>query len=168
MVGRGAARLASAQPRTFESWRCSSCPNAVSKNLACCCHEGSCISGVSGEAADGGIPARKRAVSSAVAVSAACAGAAAARNMAAASAAIFIGCSIAIRGLRTGPRQLRLRDAQLDDAEHGEERAEQQRELDEIEHGLETAGEQHQVSYRDLEQDGVGRRPVARFAGKYP
>ena len=67
-----------------------------------------------------------------------------------------------------GPRQLGLGDAQLDDAEHGEERAEQQRELDEIEHRLETAGEQHQVGDRELEQDGIGRRAPGRFAGEHP
>ena len=71
MVGRGAARFAVAQARIFDTWRCSSCANAVSKNLAWCCQAGSLVSGVSGELADGGIPARKRAVSSAVTTSAA-------------------------------------------------------------------------------------------------
>ena len=74
MVGRGAARLASDQARIFDSWRCSSCANAVSKNLAWRCQAGSLVSGVSGESADGGMPARKCAVSSAVTVSAARAG----------------------------------------------------------------------------------------------
>ena len=65
-------------------------------------------------------------------------------------------------------KQFGLSEAQLDDAEHGEERAEQQRELDEIEHGLETAGEQHEVRDRKLEKDGIGRRSAGRFAGEYP
>jgi hypothetical protein len=52
---------------------------------------GSLVSGVSGESGDGAIPARKRAVSSAVTVSAARAAAAAARNMVAATAAIRTG-----------------------------------------------------------------------------
>ena len=77
------------QLRIFESWRCSSCPNAVSRNLACRCHAGSLVKGISGESADGAMPARKRAVSFAVTVSAARSGIAAARNMVAASAAIF-------------------------------------------------------------------------------
>jgi len=47
------------------------------------------VSGVSAEPADGGIPARNRAVSSAVAVSAARAARATAKSMATASAAIF-------------------------------------------------------------------------------
>ena len=67
-----------------------------------------------------------------------------------------------------GPRQVGPGDAQLDDAQHGEERAEQQPELDEIEHGLETAGEQHQAGDRELEKDGIGRRAMGRFAGEYP
>ena len=93
MVGRGAARLASDQARIFDSWRCSSCANALSKNLAWRCQAGSLVSGISGESAEGGMPARKRAVSSAVTVSAARAGSAAASNMAAASVAILEGSS---------------------------------------------------------------------------
>ena len=46
-------------------------PNAVSKNLAWRCQAGSLVSGVSGESADGIMPARNFAVSSTVAVSAA-------------------------------------------------------------------------------------------------
>jgi hypothetical protein len=59
--------------------------------LAWRCHDGSLVNAVSGESADGGIPARKRAVSSAVTVSAARAGSTTARTRAATSAAIFTG-----------------------------------------------------------------------------
>ena len=65
-----------------------------------------------------------------------------------------------------GPRQIGMGDAQLDDAEHGEERAEQQRELDEVEHRLEAAREQHQARDRELKQDGIGRRAAGRSAGE--
>src|SRR6202045_3338026 len=71
MVGFGAARLASDQARTFDICRCSSWANAESKNFAWRCQAGSFVSGISGESAEGNIPARKRAVSSAVRVSAA-------------------------------------------------------------------------------------------------
>src|SRR5437879_9307509 len=71
MVGRGAARLVSDQARIFDIWRCSSWAKAESKNLACRCQPESLVNGISGESADGIIPARNFAVSSAVAVSAA-------------------------------------------------------------------------------------------------
>ena len=105
MVGRGAARLASDQARIFESWRCSSCANAVSKNLAWRCQAGSLVSGVSGESAEGIMPARNFAVSSAVAVSAARAAATAANSMAAASVAILTKQASFIRGPRMRPRR---------------------------------------------------------------
>ena len=89
MVGRGAARWASDQARIFVNCRCSSCANAVSKNLAWRCQAGSFVSGVSGESADGIMPARNFAVSSAVAVSAARSGVKAANSIAATSVAIF-------------------------------------------------------------------------------
>ncbi len=97
MVGRGAARLVSDQARIFESWRCSSCANAVSKNLAWRCQDGSLVSGVSGESADGIMPARNFAVSSAVAASAARASGAAANITAAASIATLTSCIMFIR-----------------------------------------------------------------------
>src|ERR1700712_2352760 len=71
MVGFGAARLVSDQARIFEIWRASSWAKAVSKNFAWCCQEGSRVSGVKGESADGIMPARNLAVSSDVTVSAA-------------------------------------------------------------------------------------------------
>src|ERR1700692_1387879 len=98
MVWRGAARLVSAQIRIFDNWRCSSCPKAVSKNFACRCHAGYLVGGIGGESVEGGIPARKRAVSSALTVSAARAGIAVARNMVAATAAIFMDGGLFIRG----------------------------------------------------------------------
>ena len=67
-----------------------------------------------------------------------------------------------------GPRQIGMRDAQLDHAEHGEERAEQQRELDEVEHRLEAARKQHQARDRKLKQDGVSRRAAGRPSGERP
>src|SRR5215470_1523553 len=66
MVGLGAARWASDQARILESWRCSSWPKALSKNLAWRCQDGSLVSGISGESAEGCMPARSFAVSSAV------------------------------------------------------------------------------------------------------
>src|SRR5215472_8599874 len=102
MVGFGAARLASAHARTFESWRCSSCANAESKNLAWCCQAGSFVSGNNGEPSDGIMPARKRAVSSMVAVSAARAPGMATRNRLTARAAIVIERSMFRCGLGCG------------------------------------------------------------------
>src|SRR6185369_4703347 len=104
MVGRGAARLVSDQARILESWRASSWANAVSKNLAWRCQAGSLVSGVSGESAEGVMPARNFAVSSAVAVSAARAGNAVANNMEAASAAILNDENTVIRDPRMRPR----------------------------------------------------------------
>src|SRR4051795_11538591 len=89
MVGRGAARLVSDQARILDSWRCSSCAKAVSKNLAWRCQAGSLVSGVRAESADGIMPARNFAVSSAVALSAARAGSMTANNITAASVAIL-------------------------------------------------------------------------------
>src|SRR5260221_13321993 len=108
MVGRGAARLASDQARIFESWRCSSWANAVSKNLAWRCQAGSLVSGIRGESADGIMPARNFAVSSAVAVSAARTGAIAPKNMAAnnitaASVAILTAAIMFIRDPQQRP-----------------------------------------------------------------
>src|ERR1700761_3192411 len=90
MVGFGAARLVSAQLWILESWRCSSVAKAESKNLAWRCQDGSLVSGASGEPSDGGRPARKRAVSSTLAVSAAFAASAEAKIKPAATAANFI------------------------------------------------------------------------------
>ena len=103
MVGRGAARLVSDQARIFDSWRCSSCANALSKNLAWRCQAGSVVSGVNGESADGIMPARNLAVSSTVAGSAR-PGSVAANSMTAASVAIRRECSMFIRD-----PQMRLR-----------------------------------------------------------
>src|SRR5882724_10338578 len=108
MVGRGAARLASDQARILESWRCSSCANAVSKNLAWRCQAGSLVSGVRAESAEGIMPARNFAVSSAVALSAARTGVKAANNMAAASVAILNEKSLFIRDPQMRPRGLDL------------------------------------------------------------
>src|SRR5467141_1280966 len=78
--------------RTFESLALSSRAKIVSKWRACCCQVGSLVSGARGELADGGSPARNRAVSSAVAVSALLAGAVLTANMTAiAAAAIILG-----------------------------------------------------------------------------
>ena len=66
MVGLGAARWVSDQARIFESWRVSSWPKALSKNLAWRCQDGSLVSGISGELAEGCMPARNFAVSSGV------------------------------------------------------------------------------------------------------
>src|SRR6266702_4360164 len=108
MVGRGAARLASDQARILASWRASSCANAVSKNLAWRCQAGSLVNGASGESAEGIMPARNFAVSSAVAVSAARTGVKAANNMATASVAILNEKDIFIRGPWMRPRGLDL------------------------------------------------------------
>src|SRR5258706_6423078 len=89
MVGRGAARLVSDQVRILDSCRCSSCANAASKNFAWRCQDGSWVSGISGESADGIIPARNFAVSSTVAVSAARIGDIAAKKTAATIVATF-------------------------------------------------------------------------------
>src|ERR1700678_1218618 len=90
MVGFGAVTLASDQARTFDICRCSSCPKAESKNFAWRCQAGSLVSAVSGESAEGIMPARNRAVSSAVTVSAAFAAPSAVTiKKAAAAAAIF-------------------------------------------------------------------------------
>src|SRR3981189_290398 len=97
MVGRGAARLVSDQPRILEIWRCSSWAKAESKNFACRCPPGSLVSGISGESADGIIPARNFAVSSTVAVSAARIGDIAAKKTAATSVATFTDGIIFIR-----------------------------------------------------------------------
>src|SRR5213078_3115116 len=103
MVGRGAARLVSDQARILESWRCSSWANAVSKNLAWRCQAGSLVSGVSGESADGIMPARNFAVSSADAVWAQT-GSAAANSITAASVAIRTEYSMFIHDPRIRPR----------------------------------------------------------------
>src|SRR4051794_3070985 len=98
MVGRGAARLAADQVRIRLNWPCSNWPNAVSQNLACRSQDGSFVRGVNGDSADGGMPARKRAVSLALTASAAHAGNAAASNKLKATTAIFIGRSILVSG----------------------------------------------------------------------
>src|SRR3954462_14926251 len=97
MVGFGAARLVSDQARIFAIWRASSCAKAVSKNFAWRCQEGSRVSGVSGESADGIMPARNFAVSSDVTVSAARTGNAATNNRATARVAPFNGERMFIR-----------------------------------------------------------------------
>src|SRR5450755_44109 len=89
MVGRGAARLASDQAAILDNWCWSSWAKALSKNRAWRCQAGSWVSGTSGESADGCIPARKRAVSFALAISAARAMLALAKNKPAATSAIF-------------------------------------------------------------------------------
>src|SRR5258706_8350327 len=89
MVGRGAARLVSDQARIFDIWRCSSWAKAESKNFAWRCQPGSLVNGISGESADGIIPARNFAVSSTVAVSAARTGDTAANKTAATIVATF-------------------------------------------------------------------------------
>src|SRR5580692_9944585 len=61
--------------RISESLVLSSCPKMESKWRACSSQDGFLVSGASGESAAGGSPARKRAVSSGVAVSALRAGA---------------------------------------------------------------------------------------------
>src|SRR5262245_19961873 len=79
--------LAADQARILESWRCSRPAQAWSKALACCCQLGSRVKAASVDPGDGGIPARKRAVSLALVVSAACVpGAAASMSMASATA----------------------------------------------------------------------------------
>src|SRR5262245_27490520 len=79
--------LAADQARILESWRCSRPAQAWSKALACCCQLGSRVRAASVEPADGGIPARNRAVSLALVVSAAWApGTAASMSMASATA----------------------------------------------------------------------------------
>src|SRR5882757_10437052 len=113
MVGRGAARLASDQAWIFDNCRCSSCANAVSKNLAWRCHAGSLVNGANGDSAEGIMPARNFAVSSAVALSAARTGVIATKNMAAnstaaASVAILNETNIFIRDPRTRRRRLDL------------------------------------------------------------
>src|ERR1700694_6042735 len=98
MVGRGAARLVSDQVRILDSCRCSSCANAASKNFAWRCQDGSLVSGISGDSADGIIPARSFAVSSTVAASAAWPGDRAAnRNAAAIKVATLTDCIMLIR-----------------------------------------------------------------------
>ena len=49
-----------------------------------------------------------------------------------------------------GPRQVGMRDAQLDHAEHGEERACGEAELDEVEHRLEALGQQQHARDQEL------------------
>src|ERR1700712_4362504 len=97
MVGRGAARLVSDQARIFDTWRCSSWAKAESKNLACRCQLGSLVNGISGESADGIMPARNFAVSSTVGASAARPGDTAAnRTAAATSVATLTDCIMLI------------------------------------------------------------------------
>src|ERR1700710_593448 len=97
MVGRGAARLVSDQARIFDIWRCSSCANAVSKNFAWRCQDGSLVCGISGESADGIMPARNFAVSSIVAASAARPGDTAANRNAATRVTTRTDCIMLIR-----------------------------------------------------------------------
>src|SRR4051794_15764701 len=103
MVGRGAAMLAVAQLRILLNWPCSSWPNAESKNRAWRCQDRSLINGANGDSTDGGMPARIRAVSSALTASAARPGIAATSDKLKATATIFIDCSIPV----SGPKLLR-------------------------------------------------------------
>src|ERR1700712_1453379 len=108
MVGLGAARLASDQARIFDNCRCSSCANALSKNLAWRCHAGSLVNGINGESADGVMPARNFAVSSAVAVSAARNGSTAANTITTTSVAILTAAIMFIRDPQQRPPGLDL------------------------------------------------------------
>jgi hypothetical protein len=63
--------FAAAQARILESCRLSRLAQAASNDLACCCQVGSRASAMSVASASGGSPARKRAVSLALVLSAA-------------------------------------------------------------------------------------------------
>src|SRR5262249_3958769 len=54
------------QMRILESWRASKLSHAALKLLACCCQPASRANAASGELARGSMPARKRALSSAL------------------------------------------------------------------------------------------------------
>src|SRR5580700_10071277 len=75
MASLCAGRCSLAKARTFESVLASSRLKIESKKCACCAQPGSLASAANGEFCAGGRPARKRAVSSGVAVSALRAGA---------------------------------------------------------------------------------------------
>src|ERR1700677_2005742 len=76
--------------RILESLVLSSRPNNASKRWACCCQSGSEVSADSGDVGAGGMPARNRAVSFAVADSTLYAGAALRLNATAIKAAAII------------------------------------------------------------------------------
>src|SRR5580700_7950772 len=105
MASLCAARCSLAKARTFESVLASSRLKIESKKCACCVQPGSLASAANGEFCAGGRPARKRAVSSGVAVSALFAGAMAsakkpAKTTANSAAAISLGTveSIGLEG----------------------------------------------------------------------
>src|ERR1700676_2280741 len=87
MVSCGCGRCSLAKARTFDSVLASSRVKIESKNRACCAQPGSLANAASGESGAGGRPARKGAVSLAVAVSALRAGATASARTTAISAA---------------------------------------------------------------------------------
>src|SRR5580704_7939693 len=92
MVSLCCGRCSLAKARTFDSVLASSREKIESKKWACCAHSGFLAKAASGESSAGGRPARKRAVSSGVAVSALRAGAAgSARTMANSAAANSLG-----------------------------------------------------------------------------
>src|SRR5215472_8811148 len=96
MVSCCSVRCALAKARTFDSVVASSLAKIESKNRACAAQDGSLASGVSGESAAGGMPARKRAVSLNVAVSALRAGVQASASATTAAAAATTARDVAL------------------------------------------------------------------------